>query len=251
MRHIIIAIVSFLCLVAAEARAEDAFSIYGLNFSQNIEQVLENLLERDFKVESTFVPIHLKEHVSKKVLLQWETPPSSGWGDGFPFRFPGMSLTQQQEQLASSSNESALMSYKLGKFKIVHISARKNFTEGNLRDGVDIKIKFYIDMNGKEHMLSIVIDGETIKNIILEEFDKRYGKPRKFKIGYPEYNVWNAGDVRLACKTDGFVIYAYVPAVIEEYIALCTQEIEKILQAQDEARRKEAEAAAARRNNIF
>lgn len=251
MRHIIIAIISLLCLVAAEARAEDAFSIYGLNFSQNIEQVMENLLDRDFEIESTFVPIHLKKYVRKNEITRYSTIPSSGWSGEFPSRFPGMSLTQQQNQLYSSSNESALMSYKLGKFKIVHISARKEFTEGNLRDRVDIEIKFYIDMDGKEHLLSIVIDGETIKDIILEEFDKKYGKPRKFKIGYYDFNVWNAGDVRLACKMDGFVIYAYVPAVIEEYIALCTQEIEKILQAQAETRRKEAEAADARRKNIF
>lgn len=123
MRHFIIVAVSLICLVAVQVRAEEGFSIYGIDFSQNMEQVLENLLERDFKVSSTFVPIHLKEYVEKRtdtVNLLNSVPVGSY--KYFPWSFPGINLSEEQKQLVTSDNERALKSYDLGKFKFNEVS---------------------------------------------------------------------------------------------------------------------------------
>lgn len=99
----------------------------------------------------------------------------------------------------------------------------------------------------------ISLNGDSVKKIILEEFEKRYGKPRKLKIGdYYDFNVWKVNDERIACQMkNGFDMYAYKPELVEQYISFCANEIEKIIQAQKEARKRSADEAADRRKNIF
>lgn len=242
----IIALLMFILLTVVQAKADDSFSIYGIDFSLNAEQVMENLLERDFKVWSSFVPIHLKGHVNKTdnraILVEYK---------GFPFNYPGIDLTQDQERLVSS-NESALMTYKIGKFKVINIRADKEFSENNPDDRVILELTMYTDIEGNQHILKIAIKGNTVKNIIMDEFAKRYGKPRILKIGYSDVNVWKAGKVRIVIKmSPSFEMISYEPEVIEKYISFCAQEIQKIINSQNEERKKEMEEADTRRKNIF
>lgn len=254
VRAIILAIVPLLCLLAAQVRAEDNFSIYGIDFSQNMEQVLENLLEREFTVSSTFVPIHLKEYVKKNthtVNFLTELSGSRSY-EYFPWSFPGINLPEEQRQLVTPSNERALMSYDMGKFKLNEVTASKRFSNA-YGDEAGINAIFYTDTDGTQSLMLIILNGDSIQKIIIEEFEKRYGKPRKLKIGdFFDFTVWKVNDVRIACQMKNrFVLYAYKPELIEQYISFCATEIEKIIQAQNEARRQKAGEAAERRKNIF
>lgn len=173
--------------------AAEEFSLYGISFSMDYAQILQNGLDREYIVSATTIPKEFKDDVGQL----------SNHFNPIPYGTPVATGISEKKVDVVEENYLSLEALQVGLYKIDTICYEISNKSGEHIS--TIRIFFFTDKNGLQAPTFLNVNTEAFQEV-LQTLRERYGTSEQITPNHRVKLAWDIGDV-FVCTSDALHKY--------------------------------------------